>query len=217
MTIAELLDALAGRADCVVRPSSGQPATPPSLPLPSDLVDFYERCRGVQFFQRSDYSATIVGPAEFVSADERILGEGLPEGRSSSWFVLSTEATTPLIVIDLDGDRAGRCYDAFWDVYGVAGSMAVVAFTFTGLVTAPFQGHGRHWFWLDPIWAALGDSYDRPWWRAERRSQGCPRCPGVGHRLSVLSVPTATAPVRRTGALGDASSEAMEERASGVA
>ena len=61
-------------------------------------------------------------------------------------------------VIDLDPRRLGRVYDGFWDRFGVAGSMPVVALSFTDFLARLAESSG------EPVWAGddlgLGDAYD---------------------------------------------------------
>jgi hypothetical protein len=56
--------------------------------------------------------------------------------------------------------RRGHCYDAFHEIYGVAGSMPVIADSFTDLVVSLLSNAGSHWYWLQPGWISLGDAYD---------------------------------------------------------
>jgi hypothetical protein len=59
-------------------------------------------------------------------AQQAILGEKHPEDRSLHWYVIAeddTSGTAERAVIDLHPARRGRCYDAFWDTFAVAGSM----------------------------------------------------------------------------------------------
>lgn len=64
------------------------------------------------------------------------------------------------ITIDLEKERLGRCYDSFWDRHGVVGECAVIAQTFTELVSQLYSNQGKSLFWLDDKFNYLGDAYD---------------------------------------------------------
>lgn len=136
------------------------PAAPDPTELPADLRRFYELCGGADLFLGEDFECSIVAPSGFLPANPVMIGEKFPDDRSASWFVVATDPDEPLAVMDLDASRRGRCYDAFHDVYGVAGSMPVVAESFSGLLGSLLRHAGRHWYWLEPGWTTLGDAYD---------------------------------------------------------
>ena len=64
------------------------------------------------------------------------------------------------VTIDLAKERLGRCYDSFWDRHGVVGECAVIAQTFTELVSQLYSNQGKSLFWLDDKFNYLGDAYD---------------------------------------------------------
>ena len=130
------------------------------MELPADLRRFYELCGGADLFVGDDFECRVVPPSEFLPANRVILGEEFPDDRSDSWFVVTSTPEEPLAVIDLDESRRGRCYDAFHESYGVAGSMPVIADSFTNLLVSLLSNAGRHWYWLQPEWISLGDAYD---------------------------------------------------------
>ena len=46
------------------------------------------------------------------------------------------------ITIDLFKERLGKCYDSFWDRYGVVGEQPIIANSFTELLEQLFKGKG---------------------------------------------------------------------------
>jgi antitoxin YokJ len=111
---------------------------------PRDLARFLERCAGVV-----THAGVAVG-SRVVPAQEAILGERRDKDRSAQWFViaeLDDSSTALRAVIDLDPRRLGRVYDGFWDRFGVAGSMPVIALSFTDLLERLVESSG------EPYWA----------------------------------------------------------------
>jgi len=124
-------------------------------PLPRDLARFLERCGGVVT------AADVAIGARVVQAQEEVLGERYDDDRSVRWFVIAEvdDSSTALrAVIDLDRERLGRVYDGFWDRFGVAGSMAVVATSFTDFLERLVERSGDAYWADDDI--ELGDAYD---------------------------------------------------------
>ena len=128
--------------------------------LPNDLKVFYENCGGVCFFTDSAYGFTIVSPEEMVLANPIIVGELCGEDISSEWYIIGKDTENNYITIDLAKERLGRCYDSFWDRHGVVGECAIVAQTFTELVSQLYSNQGKSLFWLDDDFNYLGDAYD---------------------------------------------------------
>lgn len=140
-------------------PAAGVPSLP-SDSLPPDLRYFYGNHGGAEIFPLATFPAAIVPPAEFLPGNEVVVEVDAPGDRSNHWYLIATSSREPLAVIDLHPDRLGRCYDAFYDVYGVVGSMAVIALSFTDLIRSLLDNRGAHWWWLEPDWESLGDAYD---------------------------------------------------------
>lgn len=122
---------------------------------PDDLRAFLKRCGGVRC-----RGGVTVGQ-RIVAAQNDLLEERDETDRSVDWYVIAEEAehtTAERIVIDLHPDRLGRCYEAFWDRFGVPGSMPVVARSFSELLER-LRAHGGAPYWsteqLD-----RGDAYD---------------------------------------------------------
>ena len=159
-TVERLIEQLAGEPRCHVAATTGLPVAAAPLELPADLRRFYELCGGADLFLGADFECRIVPPSEFLPANRVIVGQEFPHDRSDSWFVVARTQEEPLAVIDLDESRRGRCYDAFHEIYGVAGSMSVIANSFSELLASLVRNAGRHWYWLRPEWISLGDAYD---------------------------------------------------------
>ncbi len=60
------------------------------------------------------------------------------------------------MAVDLHSDRLGRCYDAFWDTYGLVGETPVVAVNLVGLLQALVTSDGQD----GALPGLSGDAYD---------------------------------------------------------
>ncbi len=135
--------------------------------LPADLRQFYEICGGLVLFEGSPGAWSVHGPDTLVPASPRLLTDEIaaevrvrqPDDLTNNCYVIAERgpgATDTCIVIDLHPERLGRCYDAFWDSYGIVGSMPVVALTFTRLLAALVATAGT-----DTLLPDIGaDAYD---------------------------------------------------------
>jgi hypothetical protein len=122
---------------------------------PHDVARFLERCGGVVT------GAGITVGSRVLPAQEAIIGERDDDDRSAHWFVIAEDddsSTALRAVIDLDPRSLGRVYDGFWDRFGVAGSMPVIALGFTDLLERLVQSSGEP-YWIDED-LGLGDAYD---------------------------------------------------------
>lgn len=70
-----------------------------------------------------------------------MIGEKTEYDISSNWYIIGRDMNKEYITIDLNPLRLGRCYDSYWENHGVPGNCAIIATTFTELIT-------------------LGDAYD---------------------------------------------------------
>jgi hypothetical protein len=151
VTVEEFL-AFAGRTPgWRILERDGDPAVPD---LPHDLARFIARCGGV-------VTPADVSVGSRVVQAQQLLGLGDDNDRSAPWFVIAEDddsSTALRAVIDLDPQRLGRVYDGFWDRLGVAGSMPVIALSFSDLLERLVLSGG------EPYWAdddlELGDAYD---------------------------------------------------------
>jgi hypothetical protein len=69
----------------------------------------------------------------------------------------SPQSTDSCIVLDLHPARLGRCYDAFWNTYGVVDSMPIVARSYTELLVRLAETSGTE---AELTAHAYGDAYD---------------------------------------------------------
>ena len=152
MTVDEFFDFAERAAGWQVLKPGGEPALAGS---PHDLARFLERCGGVVT------RANVAVGSRVVPAQEAIIGERDEHDRSAHWSLIAEDdnsSTALRAVIDLDPQRLGRVYDGFWDRFGVAGSMPVIALSFTDFLERLVQSSG------EPYWAdedlGLGDAYD---------------------------------------------------------
>jgi len=136
-------------------PAANAPWDPLPQQLPDDLAAFARICGGIRT-PRGLLIAERLRHAQHV-----ILGEKHPEDRSFHWYVIAegdTSGTAERAVIDLHPARRGRCYDAFWDSFAVAGSMDVVATSFTDLLTRVVEAGGAAYWSGEAL--GMGDAYD---------------------------------------------------------
>ena len=157
--VSAVIEELRERGDCLVLPPVGPPRVRSDLSLPADLSTFYRECGGVVF---TGPGIGIVPPSRFLPVNEVVLGELHPEDVSSAWYLVaeaSTASTAERISIDLRQEFQGRCYDSFWDRHGVAGSMPVVARSFTELLEWAAGASLESWQ-AGGGWPSYGDAYD---------------------------------------------------------
>ncbi|MEV4138125.1 SMI1/KNR4 family protein [Dactylosporangium sp. NPDC049742] len=162
MDIATLLRAIGSRAGCRVFPVSGPVRVEPHHTVPRDVADFYAACGGAELFADQFFGALILPPEQVVKANLAIVGEEFPDDPSDAWYLIAktNDSASSAISADFGDVHNGRCYDSYWDRHGVAGSMDVVASSFTDLLEWMLRAEGRALHWTDPSFPALGDAYD---------------------------------------------------------
>jgi hypothetical protein len=132
------------------------PVVAGGVELPGDLRAFYEPCGGLELGS----GIGIVAPDRFLPINEVVLGEQYDDDPSASWCLVAEadeSDTAERFSIDLGAGRRGRVYDSFWDRHGVAGSMDVVADSYTSFL-ARLAAEGLSW--TAEGFALLGDAYD---------------------------------------------------------
>ncbi len=159
MSIVKILEKVRNMPDCIVYAPCGLPSLCEKLELPDDLKTFYENCGGISLFSNKEYRFTIVNPREMGLANPVIVGELCEEDISSRWYIICKDCENNCITIDLASERLGRCYDSFWDRHGVAGECAIVAKSFTELLSQLVNNQSRSLFWLENNFAYIGDAY----------------------------------------------------------
>ena len=152
-------------ADCESLPPAGLPVDVDATLLPTDVVEFYSRCGGLELFKGSSYSVEIVRPSDFVLSNPEILPAGwerdvLPDDISNDWFVIGRSGEEQYFSIDLASDRVGRCYDSFWETHASPGESPIVARSFTEFLDSLLKAEGQYWYWLAEGFSSLGDAYD---------------------------------------------------------
>lgn len=128
--------------------------------LPADLQYYLENYININLFISSEYFFRIVGEEDFRRANPVILGEDAKDDISYNWFIVATNEQSQYITIDLDEKRLGKCYDSFWDRYGLAGDQPIVANSFSDLLKSLFDNKGEYYYWLKDGFKSLGDAYD---------------------------------------------------------
>jgi len=149
------LSDVADQAHWQVFPAAEAAWDAPLEALPADLAAFARFCGGI-----CTPTGLVIG-RRVRHAQRAVLGEEHPDDRSFLWYVIAESdesGTAERAVIDLDARRLGRCYDAFWDRFGVAGSMAVIATSFTDLLTRVIHAKGQAYWSSQPL--GMGDAYD---------------------------------------------------------
>lgn len=156
----DLLKALRSNRSSEFRPPEGMPSVSEGHVLPEDLREFYTLCGGATLFQDSAYRLKICQPAEIRLANPVIVGELCPEDITSSWYIIASDQRGGYLTIDMAPDRAGRCYDSFWDRHGIVGSCPIIATSFTDFLGRLIKSKGAYWYWLRDDFDNLGDAYD---------------------------------------------------------
>ena len=134
-----VLAEIADRTGCRLLPPAGPATVPAGLTIPDEVRRLHERCGGLILFEGAPFAWRISGPRELVAASPRLLTPELadeiaaddPTELTNGCYVIADGgtggATEPHMVIDLQPDRAGRCYAVGWDTYGLVGEMPIVA------------------------------------------------------------------------------------------
>jgi antitoxin YokJ len=134
----ELLGRIAGTPGCVVLPPSGPAPVASGHRIPPDLHELYRQCGGAWLFREGPYPWRVSGPDELIPASPRLLTDDIarqvavdqPDDLTNDCYVIADgggASTDPHVVVDLHPTRAGRCYLAGWDTYGLVGEMPIIA------------------------------------------------------------------------------------------
>ena len=143
------------RDDCRVLAPVG---LPDDLVLPDDVAAFYALCGGMVIGVWR-----IAAPDALVPAAVRLLApkhatevlRDWPEDVASTTIVFADQgggSTDEHVLLDLHPARRGRFYEGFWDSFGVAGSMPVIATSVAGALAWMLDGPAPG--------ASLGDAYE---------------------------------------------------------
>lgn len=158
--IQQLIAKVSSMHDCEVLPPKGVPDISSAYRLPADIQAFYRLCGGMKLFQESEYAMTIVPPDEFVLSNPVIIGELCEYDISSNWYMIARGGTSEYITIDLAEERFGRCYDSFFETYGMPGDSPIIAASFTQLLERLLEHSGERFYWLQDDFVPIGDAYD---------------------------------------------------------
>lgn len=131
--------------------------------LPDDLKDFYAECGGIDMFPHEDWGWRLVGPREFLRADEVILElsykeypedyDGTP---SEGLCVIAVRGVGPdYISIDTHPSRLGRCYDSFSGDHATEGSR-VIALSFTEMLNKLVAWRQEGYYWESEFYGFFG-------------------------------------------------------------
>jgi hypothetical protein len=165
----QVLREIAATPDCHVLAACGPVQVPDNLVIPEDLRRLYELCGGLLLFDSRLFPRRVCGPGDFVPASPRLLGQKVAEqvahddteDLTNTCYVLVDGghggSTEPQVVIDLSPERAGRCYAASWDTYGLVGEMPVVASSVVELLRILLRDGGRE---AQPTSTYDTDAYD---------------------------------------------------------
>lgn len=169
MNIEQLITKIKADSSNNIFPPEGIPTVGGKYTLPTDLVQFYSLCGGVQLYEDKPYSTKIVAPNDFVSANPALIGAEIIEAEkakgtydneiSVDWFIIASLGNSDFIVMDLNPERHGRCYSAFWDSYPLVGDTPIIANSFTELFQRLIDNEGEYWYFLEKDFS-MGDAYD---------------------------------------------------------
>jgi len=165
----DLLRRIQTTPSCRVESPVGLPTIRSSLCLPDDVQEFYSLCGGVFLAEHTPYAMALVAPSSFTLANPVVLGNIIVQAQklqgeddiSWSWYIMATCGNGEYLVIDLNKERLGRCYDGFHETYGLVGQTPIIARSFTELLTRLYENRGQYWYWLRPDFVSPGDAYDR--------------------------------------------------------
>jgi antitoxin YokJ len=169
MKIKELIEIIASKKNCVVHTPAGLPKVGNNFNLPEDVIEFYTLCGGVELYNDSDFPYTVLPPNKVKPSTPIIFGaEGMNEFKrdlagddpTNNFFTIVEDDNGDYLVLDLDSERLGFCYDAFHENYGSPGDMPVIALDFTELLTRLVENEGKDIYWLDGDFNPYGDAYD---------------------------------------------------------
>lgn len=156
--------------DCIVLPPQGLPSISVRLNLPNEVNEFYQLCGGVIFFENSSFPVRLVRPEEFVPSnpviiDKEIIAAEIAKGAygkeiSNDWYIIGDLGNANYIVIDLNQQRSGLCYSAFWERYPSRGDTPIIAKSLTELIERVYEDKGEYYYFEREDFIYMGDAYD---------------------------------------------------------
>jgi len=167
--ISELIQKISNTPGCKVLPPTVIPDQL-SIKLPEDVIEFYTLCGGVCLYDNAPYFSRIVSPNEFASANRIILGDEIIDNEiekgtydqqiSKEWYIIADLYNSDYIVIDMNEERKGKCYQAFWETYPEEDNTPIISLSFTELLIKLINNKGEYWFFLEDDFESYGDAYD---------------------------------------------------------
>lgn len=162
-SVSEIIRELQGTPECTVEPPAGIPALPAGFALPEDLLEFYRNCGGIDLFPHEDWGWRLVGPKEFLRADQVILELSYKEHpedydgtASEGLYVIAVRGDGPdYISIDTHPSRLGRCFDSFSGDHATEGSR-VIALSFGEMLGKLVNWRQEGYFWEDEFYGFFG-------------------------------------------------------------
>ncbi len=167
VSLQNLLVRIRNTPDCEVYPPIGLPLVPQTHKIPDDLQIFYELCGGVSLFYHQSWGFRIVPPTQMVLANPVLLpGQKSDQYEeavdiSCTWYLIADDFQGNYLTIDLSPKRLGRCYNSFFGYHASPGDCAIIARSFTELLTHLFLDQKEEDnYWNLPNFVSLGDAYD---------------------------------------------------------
>lgn len=145
---------------CEIIAQKGSPPSASEINIPQDVLEFYKICGGARLFLRSDYPITILQSCEIKKSNEVILNEVIENDPSNNWYVIAKCGSGEYISIDFSIKGNGRCFDSFYETYGLIGEMKIVATSFSEFIARSIGTHGGRYYWLEDNFCGYGDAYD---------------------------------------------------------
>ncbi len=180
MSVKDLIKNISKIHGCEIYDPAGKPNI--SSKLPSDLIEFYELCGGLELFslfklidkglieEIEHYPSIFVQPEKVLESTKVILAEDTYEeyigdaiysmSEFKNWYTIVDLYDGNYIVIDLNEHKLGKCYLAYADDFLVAGEMPIIAESFTELLERFINSNGEYFFFLDDEFESYGDAFD---------------------------------------------------------
>lgn len=160
--LAELIDKIRLDNNCIVYEPRQLPDIPGEFDLPTDVIEFYRLCGGMEIYCAESSLGFRIMPADKITqVNPLIVGELYAEDISASWFAIAQDGNGNYISIDFSkGKKNGFCYDSSLECHGLVGSCAIVAKCFTDLLNNLYENRGLFVYWTEPDFPYLGDAYD---------------------------------------------------------
>ena len=168
MTIANIIERIRSTPGCGVAAPHREVADMLSKAgdLPDDLAWYFRHCGEVSLFAEKPFGITIVGIDSFQPTNTVLYPdpadlnwEELENDISQEWRLIGrADELGQYVSIDLSENRRGWCYDSFHETHATPGDTAIIAYSFTELLTSVLNAEG--WYWTADDYQSYGDAYD---------------------------------------------------------